>query len=60
MTVVCYDPEKHEHITIENVWKIEQIKNHLIYADGIKVYYIENAERKGMRISNCYVTSINA
>ena len=59
MTVVYYDKDKHEHITIENVWKIERSINHLIYADGIKVYYIEDETRKGIRIPNDYVTSIN-
>lgn len=59
MTVVYYDCEKHEHITIENVWKIERSINHYVYADGIRVYYIDNCERKGIRIPNEYVTSIN-
>ena len=59
MTVVYYDKYQHEHITIENVWKIERSINHIIYADGIKVYYVENEQRKGIRIPNEYVTSIN-
>ena len=59
MTVVYYDKHNHEHITIKNVWKIERSINHIIYADGIRVYYVEKCQRKGIRIPNEYVTSIN-
>jgi hypothetical protein len=59
MTVVYYDTESGEHITIENVWKIERSINHIYLADGIKVYYLKKGvERKGIRIPNEYVTSI--
>ena len=59
MTVVYYDKHQHEHIRINNVWKIERSINHLIYADGIRVYFVENEQKKGIRIPNEYVTSIN-
>lgn len=62
MKVVYFDKETSEHITISNVWKIEEVsENNVKYEKGIKVYYYEDANRivkKGAYIPERYVTSI--
>lgn len=58
MKVVYYDREQGEHITIDNVWKIERAEGHIYKADGIRVYYLDNCERKGLRIPYDFVTEI--
>ena len=62
MKVVYFDKETSEHVTINDVYKIEEIgKNHELYAEGIKVYWYESNRvyKKHAYIPAIYVTHIS-
>lgn len=62
MKVVYFDKETSEHVTISEVYKIEEIgKGHVLYAEGIKVYWYEDKDhvyKKHAYIPSIYVTGI--